>query len=184
MQRVQPASRRSAVRRLTAVAAGAALLAHWACASSSSPADTPDGSAAVDGGGASGTAGASGNAGNAGAGGAGGSLQDAAAPESGADADSGTPCAVHDGGSASCLGTCAAGELCFTQVTCSPAPDGGPCSVAGGTDGDDKCHPACDANKQCPAGLVCQIYPFFGCTDFNGFPDGKEICCPPAGCGK
>ena len=117
-------------------------------------------------------------------GGAGGSSADAGAPESGTDAASGVSCATHDGSTASCLGTCGAGELCFTQVSCGPDSDGGPCSVVRATDGDDKCHPACDANKECPAGLVCQSYLFFGCADFNGFPDGKGICCPPAGCGK
>jgi len=89
------------------------------------------------------------------------------------------------------LSACAEDEVCYTQVACLPALDGGclpPPLDAGVPDagpfmGDDLCHLRCAADGGCPAGQACFAVAFFGCEVADGGAPVTNICCSAdAGC--
>jgi len=107
---------------------------------------------------------------------------------------SGFSFACADRRAGTCFQACAADEVCYTQVACTSATDGGcagPALDAGILDagavlgGDDQCHARCAPDGGCPAGQACFQAAFYGCGSFDAgtTPPVAFICCAAdAGC--
>lgn len=89
-----------------------------------------------------------------------------------------TVCVDQDAGV--CMG-CPAGEVCFTQTSCTVLEDGGTqCTLGGSGAGDDRCHRLCGTAQDCSGDESCLAPTFFGCADFD---QPRSICCgADAGC--